>query len=467
MADPTGIGVAFTNGALATSPTWTRLDDPEVGGIRVASSWSIARGRGSELDKTDTGTASIDIIDQLGLTDPTNTTSPLYGYLDPYKQAAICLWNPIADTWHQIYRGFVDEWLFAMDERGKTVQATLELMDALGYISGCEMTPGKFGETTMPADIIADVYYAGGERLVNDVSDPQPGLSDYDQGRINQILDDMGWPAAWREVFSGNVSLQPATYNRGDSVLQAILDCADAEFPGVANLFASKEGNVVFHGRYARFNPEDVQYHIARWRVGDVTTVLSDDRFAPFSTYDFRRSSSDLINSVMSLPAGVPEEVVPDQLVEDTASITEFGRRSHNIDGLLLKHGQETPMRTAVDEAHLFADYYVSNQKSPRTRMSTIKFRPHGAGSPYNPDKLWDLLCNIEINDIIELNTTHQGGGGFSEDFFVERISYECTPGQRDPVTGEQALPDLTLEVEVSPRAWFTSGTIYDERPGA
>ncbi len=90
----------------------------------------------------------------------------------------------------------------------------------------------------------------------------------------------------------------------------------------------------------------------------------------------------------------------------------------------------------------------MGNYKDPRTRVSSISFRPRGVDDP-NANALWDLMTGVEIGDRVQLTTQHVGGGGFTgEYFFVEGIRYEAR--------GMTALyPDITCELEVSPAAYY------------
>jgi hypothetical protein len=61
----------------------------------------------------------------------------------------------------------------------------------------------------------------------------------------------------------------------------------------------------------------------------------------------------------------------------------------------------------------------------------------------------WAFLCGVEIGDIIELTAETTGGGGFfAEEWYVEGITYDVS-GLGDD------YPDVTVTVDVSPRALF------------
>src|SRR5215471_3863375 len=105
MAAPLGVSVAFGDNALTANPAWTRLDNPA--GYNLVRSWTIDRGRSSELDKTQTGIAEVTFIpDKAGMLDPTKTSGPFSSggvtQVDPMRQAAIALQNPVTGSWYTL-----------------------------------------------------------------------------------------------------------------------------------------------------------------------------------------------------------------------------------------------------------------------------------------------------------------------------------------------------------------------------
>lgn len=440
MADPTGIAVAFDDDTLEPDPDWTRLDDP--GGYRVVSSWSVDRGRSSELDKTATGQASIGCKDTAGILDPTRGDGPFWNKLDPMKQVAVCLRNPVTDTWHPRFRGFVSDWLFDIDTTARLNTCTLECADAFDLFAGIEMMRPHHGNTILSTTNAGDIYFAEDATL------------DAVQTRINKALDDAGWPSGLRtEIFTGNVGLQGTIYNRRDQLLAVLLDAADAEFPGVSNVFMAADGGVIFHGRFARFNPDNPDYNITTWYAGDGLVCAADSSRAPITGLAYRRSKDDIINAAIALPQHVDESDVPGQLVRDTTSIGKYGWRGLSFTDLLTRNGSGPT--TAVEETKLFAQYYVDNYATPSTRVTQLRFRARDHRGPNGP-ALWALLCGVEISDIVDLETTAGRRGHFSEAFFVEGIHYTCTPGQVDPATHEERMPDLELVLDVSPISYYS-----------
>ena len=293
MAAPQGVCIACDDDTLTVNPTWVRLDQS----YRVTG-YSIDRGRSYELDKIGTGTATIDLIDTTGAFDPTNSGGTFYGRVDPLKQAAIALQNPVTSAWSTLFRGFVAsvQWVPYVTLGHANVR--IELVDALALLSAAEMTPdGSWGNSVESGNIA----------FVEDLN------TNAVQTRIGKVLDDFGWPSnssgsdgvtngtttftaasasfatadvgkfitiqtkgryqivtrnsatsivlsgspsagsslAWtygtRSLFSGNVKLWGQNYAPRTQALAVILDAADAEFPfGVACFYGTAEDHKAY-----------------------------------------------------------------------------------------------------------------------------------------------------------------------------------------------------------------------------
>jgi hypothetical protein len=417
-------------------------------GLNVTG-WKIDRGRSSELDKTQTGTASVTAQDVDGVLDPTNAGGPYYGDLNPTKPAAIALQNPVDSTWSTLFTGFTSEFDYEMDITADFASVTVELVDAFDIFSAVELTPGVHGETPVRPEF-ADVYFQGTpSNLIG-----EPDVFKHVDTAINDLLDMLGWPdtPSTRDVFSGNVSVQGNVVERRDQAMALLQDYADAEFPGVANCYMSKTGQFRFRGRFARFFPDVPGYGITTYKAGFKAQADLDATVAPIAGFAFRRGEGDIINASIALPLGVDDTDVPGQLTKDDTSIGIYGYRGENgsFDSLLTSagHNDDASPTTAVEETHKFGDYYANNYKDPKTRITKMSFRPLDAAHP-NATALWDLMCGVELGDVISVETTHPGGGGFDEDFYVEGIHYDAD------VQGGANFTNVTLELDVSPKSFF------------
>jgi hypothetical protein len=396
----------------------------------IVSSWSIDRGRSYELDTNSAGTAQITLIDTTGELDPTSFAYPF----EPMTPAAIALRNPVLGTDHTIFRGHVQRLSYDLYQNERYATVTVDLVDGLDRLAVMEMFPGgDWGE--LPPLNEGDVSF---------FADDQTSATGH---RINLLLDQANWPVGLREVFSGNVALQGVVYSRRTPVMTAIQDCADAEFPGVANFYIAKDGKATYHGRLARFIPADAQYHISTWRCGDMDAVAADSTRALIFELGYDRDAEKVINSALATPQNILDANIAAHRVEDTGSIATYGTRAISFENLLTTDGYG--YQTAADDAcELFAQYYVTNYAQPRNRVNKITFKRVGPDDPYAAN-LWRLMCNVDISDIIRLKTTHHGGaGGFDEDFFVEGLHYNANPLSDEYV-------DVELTLDVSPRAYY------------
>lgn len=435
-----GICVAFGDSALTVSPTWERLDSTD----HLVSSYTVDRGRAVELDKTGTGSAEIKIIDQEGLLDPTNSSSDYWDAdnsvttVDPTRQVGIALYNPVADTWSTIFRGFAEEYNFELDIAKQFLSLDLPCVDLMDILAGAEMKTGVSGTLPVPSGSDGNIVYAAA--TVDD--------------RIKALLIDAGLDATWQasltSIFTGNVNVKQTVYSPGTSILSAILDAADAEFPGVANVYVAKDGTFTFHGRLARFNPTDSQYGITTWACGDEVACAADDTLIPIAALGFTRSKNHIINSAYSAPREIADADIADQYVDDATSQAAYGTRSESFDNLICDGHVSPGTTTDLVETKKFGSYYVDNYATPRTRINRLVFKAKAAGHPL-ASQLWQFLCEVDISDLVTVTTSHPGGGGFDENFYVEGLHYQVAP------TGDDKVRNVTLTLDVSPQAYYTT----------
>lgn len=398
----------------------------------IIQSYEIHRGRQSEMDKTGTGTATITMIDTNGSLDPAVGTS-----YDPMTPVAIALTNPVTGAGSPIFTGHVARWGYDLYPTEKYGIATLECVDAMDVFANAEMYPGPLGDSfgdPPPLSSLGNIYFKEGQV----------------KSRIDDILDDLGWPAGNREIFTGNIRLQSTTYAPGQPAINAITDAADAEFPTVANFYMQKNGFATFHGRLARFNPTDPQYGITTWRAGDIAAYNADTTRAVIFDLDYDRDKDRIVNSALCTPEGnlTPSELEA-QRYQDAASIAQYGIRSWSAENLAVLEGKLTG-NSGINEARLYARYMVDNFKQPRTRVSRITLKTTPPGHAWAPN-IWALMTGVDISDRIQLKTTHHNGaGGFDEYYYVEGLHYAAKPATDDYL-------DVTLDLDLSPAAYWNT----------
>lgn len=439
MAQPEGVSVAFGEAALTADPTWVRIDDQTVA---LVTGWQTKRGRAYILDKSDTGTSSVSFYDLLGSLDPTNATGP-FTPMDPNCPFAIALYNPVTATWHTVYTGLEQNVECDLDLSENFLTSTMTAADLFSLLAIGEIPPGvdfaAAADGSNTANNIGDTTYA--QQPVND--------------RILAILADGGITATeFLDIFSGNVQVQACIEAPGTKILQALQDAADAEFPGIANLFISKEGKITFRGRRARFNPGDYDAHT--WQCGDTAAVeAGGSGWCLIAGLKFDKDVEKVINASNFSPQGISDIDIPGQLVTDPTSIAKYGPRGLSGADLLTAGGEGTDSGSdANEETKFYSTYYVDNLAAALPRIKQLTFRWLPPEDPWAAD-LWNLLCNVEIGDIVVITTTHPGGGGFAADeYFVEGISYDAKPLGREDIPD---MVDITCVLDLSPRGYFNT----------
>lgn len=435
MAAPQGVSVAFGADALATDIDWSRVDNRVDLAI---TGWSTKRGRTYLTDQTDTGTAQIDFSDNQGILDPTNTGGPFWP-MDPNCPCAIALYNPVAATWTTIFTGLVQQIPQTLDVSKKVCRGSIMLADLFSLLALDEVPPGlAFDDSN------------AGTSTANDIGATTYSFQDV-QSRILAILADAGIPSGLANIFSGNVNVQATVEDAGTKTLSVLQDAAEAEFPGIANLYIGKDGVINFRGRQARFDPTNPTYSINTWNVGDVQAVEADASLALISALSFDRDVAKVINAALVAPENILPGDVPNQVVvadDSGASIEKFGNRVYDAENLITAGGSHDG-KNAIDETQLFGNFFAQNFHDAQTRITQLVIRWVPVGAP-NDAAQWAFLCGVEIGDMVNVTTTHPGGGGFSaEPYFVEGISYSAAP------SGHGDLADVTLTLDLSPEAYF------------
>lgn len=438
-------GIAFDQATLDTTPTFTFLDQVHP---NLVTSYSIERGRAYELDRTDTGRATVSIADVDGILDPTNPAGPYYGQIEPLLQAKLMRYNPVDETWYHRYRGFVEDLNYVFDPSQQVNRLELTLVDLFEIVSSIEMHPGQFGDPP-PTASVGQIFFEDTET---------PLAHDGMQIRILQVLTDCGIDEVFYVVFSGNVDLHETVYSPGESAMTAIAEAADAEFPGVANVYCDRLGRLCAHGRYARFDPHGTaatttpdRWNFTEWNIGDGARVTdSPDDTAHVRSFAYNFGLSRVINRALATPVGIADADVQAQIAEDSGSIGQYGIRAWTSQNLIVKTGV-VDAATDVEECKLFADYYVANYSTPKRRITECLLRsihPLAVGAAAN----WELLSLCDIGDQANIWVGAPGGGGFDgivdSAFFIEGIREEARPLNA-------LYDDVTLSLDLSPGDYF------------
>ena len=428
-APPGRVLIALNDGPLVWNPTWTPFDD--LSACRCAG-FDISRGRQSELDITDTGTARVYWKDRNQITSDVDLVG---------RQIMLQVWNPITSAWAPQFRGVIDEPTFDVNPSGLMSEAQFNCVDIFDFLGGVTMEIALFGQTP-PGGAAGSVWY------------PEGRVDD----RFRSLLIDAGLTSDWFIIFTGNVNVWDTYYDATDSILMACRDNADAEFPGIANIYVDKRGRFVFHGRFARFDPDNValtgNWEFNRWQAATMEDVTGNAAQIRAFAYNYPRSR--IINSYIAWPREgmngkpFPESSKAAQRSSDATSISRYGRRGRSAVDLII-HDNFNNANTGAQECKLFSDFYVANYKDPRANIQTVTFKsmnPEDSRATAN----WATMLGMDISDIIALTVDEAGIA--AQDFYVEGVTMEVRPAnpEYDAVT---VTPNLT------PAAYYTDN-VFD-----
>ena len=169
------------------APTWDRIDN-----AYNVQAWSIDRGRPNEMSRTDTGQATVELVDRTGDFDPTNPGGRLR-----QPRPALPGQDRTAKPGHRQHGqrcSVASSPRFAGRRTGAWNTPTSPSSWSTG--SPC-WPPARWCPTATSATASSPATSPSDEDLELDAV----------QTRINKVLDDVGWPAALRSIFTGNVGL--------------------------------------------------------------------------------------------------------------------------------------------------------------------------------------------------------------------------------------------------------------------
>lgn len=216
------VEVAFASTPLDDTPSWTDI----TGDVRT---FSLSRGRGSELDQYKPGTLSVLVDANSGDYDPSDTGGANYPNVKPMKQIRVqAVYN---STTYDVFYGFVTSW---------------------------PMTVKGFTDETV------SIRAVDGFKILNLMKDSTAQVEELSSVRVGNLLDEAGWPAGWRTLGTGAATV-PALTPDCATVLQLVRQIEDSE---AGQFYISGDGAATFRNRtyraglssQATFGPSDIPY---------------------------------------------------------------------------------------------------------------------------------------------------------------------------------------------------------------
>jgi hypothetical protein len=325
------------------------------------------RGRNALADQFQTGTLSLRIIDQNGDFNPQNVTGPYYELLTPMKKVQITA--TYAGVTYPIFSGFITSYVttYPKEADSEVAYTTIQAVDAFRLANNAQVTT-----------------IAGSS------------AGDLSGTRINQILDQIGWPASMRDIDAGLTTMQANPTNNRTS-LAAMQTVSDSEYGA---LYVDAAGSFVFQDR-----------NVTAGSIGGTPTVFTD------AGAGIRYSDASwILNDVLVFnKATITRVGGTAQVADNAASIEKYFLHSYYLDNLLMQTDA-----VALD----YAEAYVASRAETSIRVDSITL------DLYTPDYNAGIIAalDLEFFDPITVTTTQPGGSTLTKTLQIFGVQNTITP---------------------------------------
>jgi hypothetical protein len=358
------VEVDFEAGAFETPTTWTDV----TAWVRAGS---INRGV-SRFDgvyaRAEAGTAHVVLNNQDARFDPTNLSGP-------YVDAGVSLIQPMrhwrirAAGGYNLWRGYADSWSVEYPH--------------LNHDSVC-MLRGTDGTKVL-------ANFDGGERVL-------AGEGEATGARIGRILDNANWPAAQRDLDTGNTTVGATTLDQ--PAWPEVLLTSDTE---IGETYFDGTGKLVFRERHAIWTDA---------RSLTPQAVFGDGGGAelPYADIEVAFDDTQIANLIRISRAGGIEQTAEDNDSQNKYLIHSFVRSD-------LIHQSDT-------DSLAYAQYVLSILKDGELRFDSLTIKPQAS-----PTTLYPHALGRELGDRITVKLRPVGRADVLErDAFIRGIRHDFTP---------------------------------------
>jgi hypothetical protein len=325
------------------------------------------RGRNAFIDEFQTGTLTLRIVDQNGDFNPQNVTGPYAGLLTPMKKVQITA--TYGSVTYPIFSGFITSYVTTYpDDSGEDLAiTTIQAVDAFRLAQNAQ---------------------------ISTVTGATAG--DLSGTRINEILDQISWPASMRDVDAGLTTMQadPGT-NR--TALAALTTVANSEYGA---LYVDATGSFVFQDRAVTVGS-----------IGGTPTVFADNG----TGIDYFNASWILNDVLIFNKATITRTGGTAQVALNQASIDKYFLHSYFLDNLLMQTDA-----VALD----YAQAYVASRAETSIRVDAIVLDLYTAN--YNTGIIAAL--DLDFFDPIKVITTQPGGSLLEKTLQIFGVRMNITP---------------------------------------
>lgn len=345
------------------------------------------RGRNALIDQFQTGTLTLRIVDQNGDFNPQNPASPYFELLTPMKKVQITA--TYSGVTYPIFSGFITSYVTTYPKEADSDVAitTIQAVDAFRLAQNAQ---------------ISTVTGAAAGNLSGT--------------RINQILDEIDWPASMRDVDAGLTTLQadPGTPRTSLAALETV---TQSEYGA---LYVDASGSFVFQDRA-----------VTAGSIGATSTLFADD-----GSGIYYQDAAWVLNDVLVFnKATITRLNGSPQVATNQASIDKYFAHSYYLDGLLMQTDA-----VALD----YAQAYVASRAETSIRLDAIVL------DLYTPNYNAGIIAALDLDffDPITVLTTQPGGSTLEKTLQIFGVANTITPNSFKTVftTLEPVIDALILD---------------------
>ena len=323
-------------------------------------------GRSALADQFQTGTLTLRIVDQNGNFNPTNATGPYVGLLTPMKKVQITATH--LGITYPIFAGFITSYVNSQPKDATEVAyTTITAVDAMRLAQNAQ---------------------------ISTVTGATAG--DLSGTRINQILDEIDWPATARLIDAGLTTLQndPGSARTSLGAMQTV---TQSEYGA---LFVNANGEFVFKDR-----------NTAVSSIGDTPTVFEDAGAGiRYANAQWKLNDDLIFNSATVSRTGGTA-----QTATNAASIAKYFIHSYNLQDLLMQSDA-----VALD----YARAYVASRQETSIRCDALEL------DLYTPNYDTGIVAalGLQFFDPITVSTTQPGGSLLEDTLQIFGVANTITP---------------------------------------
>ena len=334
----------------------------------VVDSVSIKRGRNAQADEFQTGTMTLRIVDQNGDFNPQNPSSPYFGLLDPMRKVSISATS--VGVTYPMFSGFITSYTTTTPKNANdVVYTTINAVDALRLAQNAQ---------------IATVTGAT--------------AGDLSGTRINEILDQISWPASMRDVDAGLTTMQadPGTARTSLAALQTVTNSEYGAF------YVDASGSFVFQDR-----------SVTTASIGGTPTVFNDNG----TDIGYFNAVWRLDDTLVFNQANVTRTGGTVQSATNAASVEKYFAHTYNIQNLLMQTDA-----VALD----YARAYVASRAETSVRCDAIEL------DLYTDNYANGILAALDLDffDPVTITTNQPGSSTLTKTLQVFGVAHSVTPNK-------------------------------------